>query len=302
MTRAAEQVDAQLKSCVSKLSALEAHDIVGVRSILNGLALDARPMKDVHLIPGRLGSVHGVWVVPPHASQTVRIVYCHGCGFVGGSIELYAALVSRLALAARASVFFVDYRLAPECTFPAAHDDCWEAYREVRTRGPHGPSDAECVLVGDSCGGSLALATAVTARDAGIDARAMLVLSPFVDLTASSRTLVTHEGRDPFLTRAAVEACASVYAPGIDSADARLSPLNANLSGLPPLLILAGGRDPLMDDAVRLCTRALEAHVPASLHVWANLSHTWHLFPELPETLTAIELAGKFLRDIGTRS
>lgn len=291
-------VFAHLRARAAELASLAPSDIQAMRTIIDRLAIDARPIDHVRFI--RSTAPAGVWVVPQFADPDRRIVYCHGCSFMAGSIDLYAGLLSRLAIAARASLFFVDYRLAPEHTFPAAHDDCYAAFRWAREHGPHGAQPASaCFLVGDSAGAGSALNAALAAARDGSKADAVVALSPFVDMTLSSESCTRNNGRDPVTTYEAAQACVSTYAPGRDPRDIRLSPLFADLSLLGPIQVHGSSLDSLLDDALRLADRARRAGVETELHVWGNVPHCWYLFAnELPEAAAGIELAGRFLLGI----
>ena len=288
-------VHAHLRARAEELAATDPTDVHRIRAIIDRMAIDARPVANVKFVESAGVAPRGVWVLPEGASPDFRIVYCHGCSFMAGSLDLYAGLVSRLAVAANAAVFFVDYRLAPEHRFPAAHQDCLEAFLWSHTHGPQSSSQAQaCFLAGDSCGAGLALSTALAASRAGASVASVVLLSPFIDLTVSGESSL--QERDPLVTADMARACAPLYAPGVDARDPRLSPLFADLSGLGPIQIQGSTADPLRDDALRLAQRALCAGVHTELHIWGGLPHAWYLFAtELPEARKGIELAGRFL-------
>jgi monoterpene epsilon-lactone hydrolase len=287
-------IHSHLRARAEELAAADPADVPRIRAIIDRMAIDARPVENVKFVECADGP-RGVWVLPEGADPDVRIVYCHGCSFMAGSLKLYAGLVSRLAVAANAALFFVDYRLAPEHAFPAAHEDCLEAFIWSHTHGPQVSRRAQaCFLAGDSCGGGLALSTALAASRAGAGVESVVLLSPFVDLTVSGESSL--QERDPLLTADMARACAPMYAPGLNPEDPRLSPLFANLSGLAPIQIQGSASDPLRDDALRLAQRAHRAGVRTELHVWGGLPHAWYLFPgQLPEARRGIGLAGEFL-------
>lgn len=216
---------------------------------------------------------------------------------MAGSIALYGGMLSRLAAAACACLFFVDYRLAPEHTFPAAHDDCTTAFSWVREHGPYSIAPAKaCFLASDSAGAGLAIDAALSAARAGDPPDGVVMFSPFVDMTLSGESCVTNNGRDPFTTYEQARACASIYAPGVDPRDVRLSPLFAELSSLCPIQIHGSNSDLLRDDALRLADLARKAGIASELYIWGNVPHVWYLFPEeLPQASAGIELAGEFL-------
>ncbi len=206
------------------------------------------------------GGVRGTWVIPRGASPARRVVYCHGCSLMAGDLQLYGGFVSRLAAAAGACVLFVDYRLAPEHRFPAAHEDCAAALFWAMDHGPGEERPAAtCYVAGDSAGASPGLNAAIAATRRGRPPAGIALFSPFVDLTVSGASAFENDGRDPLTTTAIARACAPLYAPGMDPADPRLSPLFDDLRALPPLHIQGSMNDPLLDDAVRLAERTYAA-------------------------------------------
>ena len=183
-----------------------------------------------------------------------HLLYLHGGGYVIGSPDTHAGLVGELARRAGLRTTSVDYRLAPEHPFPAAVEDGLAAYRELLATGTD-PRDL--VVAGDSAGGGLALATLLAARDAGLpQPAAAVVFSPWVDLTVSGASIRTKADADPIFTEADIRAYADLYIGTGDRSQPLASPLFADLTGLPPLLIQVGANELLLDDAVRLAGRA----------------------------------------------
>ena len=286
-----------LHSLARELGALDPFDVIAFRALLRGLPSEARLPDDVSVIRAGGCPVEATWIVPPRADSTRCVVYCHGLGFMAGDLPIYGSMLSLLARTAGCPVLFVDYRLAPEHLYPAAHEDCLQAFLWACENSPSGPRAMHCSLIGDSCGASLALAAALDAARLGVRATAVGLLAPFVDLTVSGRSTQRNAGRDPFVTEAAARACALTYAPGQDPATPRLSPLFADLSGLPPLHIQTSSSDPLLDDALRLTQRALGADVPVELHMWTNVPHGWYFFHDrLADARNGIALAAGFVR------
>ncbi|MBX5460538.1 MAG: alpha/beta hydrolase [Steroidobacteraceae bacterium] len=295
ITNGPSAVHAHLSARARELAAADPADLARIRTIIDALAIDSKPLAGVKFVQSAHAAIRGVWAVPENADPDRRIVYCHGCSFMAGSLDLYSGVVSRLAVLARACVFFVEYRLAPEHRFPCAADDCLRAFHWARTNGPDGEGRAAaCFLVGDSSGAALTIAIALDAARAGASPDGIVTLSPFVDLSVSGDA---NDGRDPLTTREMAMACASIYAPGMDPRDPRLSPLFADLSALAPIQIHGATQDPLLDDALRLAKRARKAGARVELHVWSDVPHAWYLFPtELPEASLGLELAATFLR------
>lgn len=290
-------VHRHLRAVAQAFGALEPGDFSAIRRLLRGLALDTRLAAGVASRPARGAPVPGTWLIPEDPDPRYRIVYCHGLSFMAGDLATYGGFASRLAAATRACTLFVEYRLAPEHAFPAAHDDCRAALEWAQSHGPEGKATTECVMAGDSCGASLALTSALDARRVGRPAAALILFSPFVDLSVTGESWLRNEGRDPILTPNLARGCAALYAPGVDPRDKRLSPVLADLTGLPPVQIHASAADPMFDDATRLMSACNRAGVPAELHAWGDIPHVWYLFhDQLKHARHSINLAGSFVR------
>lgn len=239
------------------------------------------------------------WVVPRGADPRTRLVYLHGGGYVAGSPRTHRGLVTRIARAAGMVALVPDYRLAPEHRFPAALEDARLALAHAFDHGPDGEEPARrVVLAGDSAGGGLALATLVAARDAGerLPARAA-TLSAWTDLAATGASIETRAAADPMLPASLLKGWCRHYL-GEDTSPRHplASPLYADLSGLPPLLVQVGDAEVLLDDSVRLAARARDVGVEVTLDVWPELFHVFQAFAgALPEGREAIARLGAFL-------
>jgi acetyl esterase/lipase len=239
------------------------------------------------------GGVPARWFVPIGVSEPTRtIVYFHGGGFVIGSPNTHGDLAARLAVATGARVLAVDYRLAPEHRFPAAHDDAVAAVRWLYAQGT---DPAQIALGGDSAGGNLAAATLCTLRDAGDPLPAAAVLfCPWVDLLAAGGSMEQNAAVD-FGDRDLIVGWANDYVPD-GSRDPRAFPIDARLEGLPPLLIQVGGAEVLHDQVVAFSERSRAAGVDVTLEVEPAMFHDWQLQATLlPEGARSIESAGRFL-------
>ncbi len=230
------------------------------------------------------------WLRRPDARRDRAILYLHGGGYVCGSARTHRALTNALAAKFDGTVVSVDYRLAPEAPFPAAVDDAVAAYRELIASGcPAGG----IVIAGDSAGGGLAIATAISLRDRDLPRPgALWAISPWTDLTNSNASLDSLEARDPIVFKDSLIQCAHHYLAGHPPDDPLASPARADLAGLPPILIHVGAREILLDDAVALARAAGHADVEVDLQVWPGMVHVWHLFaPHLDEATQAIDHA-----------
>lgn len=211
------------------------------------------------------------------------VLHLHGGGYVMGSAAGSLNFAGRLSDAARSKVVVPDYRLAPEHPFPAAPDDVLATYRALRETYP----DRSVVVTGEDAGAGLALGLCVALRDAGEQQPAALFLaSPFADLTVSSESFLrTTASNDPFMTRELATLCSACYIQTADPRSASVSPLQGDLSGLPPMLITAARQGSLSDDA----TAAHEAADDATLILADDSVHSFVLFDFLPETHEAMQ-------------
>lgn len=254
-----------------------------------------RAPRGVSIRPVGADGVPCEWVEPREAVADCVVLYLHGGGYVTGSPETHRGLVTRIALSAGCRALVVDYRLAPEHPFPAALEDALTAYHFLLQQG-YAPQ--KIVIGGDSAGGGLSLATAVSLRDQNQPLPAALfLLSPWTDLTLSGESLHTCAWRDPFLSPEIGESLAEAYAAHTPRTHPYLSPLFADQTGLPPTLIQVGSEEILFDDSARLEERMKQAGVTVQLEVWEGMWHVFHEFaPYVPEAQQAIERIGRFVR------
>lgn len=244
-----------------------------------------------------IGALHAEWVTAPQARGNAAVLYLHGGGFQVGSTRSHRGLMARISAASGCRVLGLDYRLAPEHRYPAAVHDAIAAFDWLLA---HGGFDAEHVaLAGDSAGAGLALSTLLSLRDAGRALPAAAVLmSAWTDLTASGGSYETRAQADPIHQRPMILAMARNYLGAeADPRDPLVSPLFADLQGLPPLLIQAGDRETVLSDSTRFAHKARAAGVPVELTVWDDMIHVFQQFPdELAEARRALDAIGTFLR------
>src|SRR5262245_56514447 len=243
--------------------------------------------------PVLAGGVDAEWIVPADAPADKAILYFHGGGFRLGSIASHRDLIARLAQASGTRVLAINYRLAPEHRFPAALEDALAAYDWVREQGL---KPENIVLAGDSAGGNLVLTTMLSLRDRGEPLPAAGVLmSPWTDLAASGESYQSRAAADPIHQRPMILALAKAYlGENGDFRNPLASPLYADLSGLPPLLIQAGDRETVRDDATMLAEKAKAAGVDTELQVWDGLIHVFQMFPEIPQAREAVAAIAAF--------
>jgi epsilon-lactone hydrolase len=257
--------------------------------------LSAQPLPaDVTVTAATLGGVPTAEITVDGIEPRHVVLYFHGGVYVMGDAALAADLASQVGRRTRAKVISVDYRLAPEHPYPAAVDDALAAYEALLDNG-NAPSDI--VLAGESAGGALAIATLVNARDHGLPLpAAAFVMSPYADLTLAGTTMETKREVDPLMSREALQPRVTDYTSGQDAALGLISPVFADLSGLPPLLIQAGTHEVLLDDAVRLARQAATADVEVTLDITPGVPHVFQAYyPILDEAAAALDRAGELL-------
>jgi monoterpene epsilon-lactone hydrolase len=285
-----EQIEAILRQSAFPVGS----DVAEQRRMLHEVA-SAQPLPtDVTVTPASLGGVRTAEITVDGIEPRHVILYFHGGVYVLGDATQPAALAAQIARRTSALVMSVDYRLAPEHPYPAAVDDALAAYEGLLDTGV-APSDI--AFAGESAGGGLVIATLVNARDHGLALpAAAFVMSPYVDLTLAGTTIDTKREVDPLLSRELLEPRVADYTAGQDAALDLISPVFADLSGLPPLMIQAGSHEVLLDDAVRLAGQAAGADVEVTLDITPRVPHVFQGFsPMLDEAGAALDGAGRFL-------
>ncbi|HEX4019300.1 MAG TPA: alpha/beta hydrolase [Frankiaceae bacterium] len=258
-------------------------------------AISAQPLPvDVTVTAAALGGVPTAEITVEGIEPRHVVLYFHGGVYVMSDAFLAAGLASQLGRRTHAKVISVDYRLAPEHPYPAAVDDALAAYEALLHDGI-APSDI--AFAGESAGGGLAIATLVNARDHGLPMpAAAFVMSPYADLTLAGTTMETRREVDPLLSLELLQARVPDYTSGQDAALDLISPVFADLSGLPALIIQAGSHEVLLDDAVRLARQAATADVEVTLDITPGVPHVFQAYsPILDEAAAALDRAGQLL-------
>lgn len=253
------------------------------------------PAEDVVFTPTEIAGVSGEWSLAPGSDASRVLIYLHGGGYCSGSIKSHRSMVGELGRAAGVRTLALAYRLAPEHPFPAALEDSLGVFRALREEGF---APRRLAIGGDSAGGGLTLATLLSLRAAGEELpAAALLLSPWVDLTMNGASMADKDAVDPLIHRDYLDGLAGAYAGAADRTGPLVSPLFADLSGMPPVLTQVGASETLLDDAVRI-TRTLGAqNVPARLSVWPDMIHAFPIWwRRLSSGRAAIAEAGAFLQ------
>ncbi len=252
-----------------------------------------KPPRDTKVIPVDVNGVSAEWIERSSSRAHRVILYFHGGGYCAGSPHDHRTMVSKLCHEAHARALSADYRLAPEHPFPAAYEDALTCYRWLLGSGI---DPAGIVLVGDSAGGGLALATAMGARDEGLPLPASIILlSPWADLAMGGRSLLTLAQRDPMLDIADLANFSQNYLAGHLPTDPRASPLYGDFHGLPSILIHVGSEEILKDDALRTAKAAEASGVDVSIEVWDGMMHVFQSLP-VKEADASIARLGSFIR------
>ncbi|MTD14192.1 alpha/beta hydrolase fold domain-containing protein [Nakamurella sp. YIM 132087] len=258
--------------------------------------LDEFPLDDTDVVDEITVAGRPALTVAPAGGGTGVLLWFHGGGYVIGSPAGYRHLGSALARVTGRTVILPDYRLAPKYPFPAAPEDATAILGEVLQAHP------SAVLGGDSAGGGLALVAMTALRDSGgALPTAAVLLSPLADLTGTSASVTEHSATDPAVTATSLADIRAAYLQGHDPADPRASPVFADLHGLPPVLVMAGGSEALLDDARTVADRIGEAGGTVELVIGDGMVHVWPLFESfLPEAAVAMERIGGFVGAVQT--
>lgn len=248
--------------------------------------------KEVQCQPLNINDITAEWISCSDTEEGV-ILYLHGGAYTLGSINVHREYLARLALTTRQKVLAINYRLAPEHPFPAALEDSLMTYRWLLAQG----TKPSCiVLAGDSAGGGLTLSTLVSLRDAGDLLPACAVcISPWVDLRPPVKSVSSRKSIDPILNFNLLEVYAKNYAHDYERDHPLISPIFADLKGLPPLLIHAGTDEILLDQAILIFEKALAAGVDARLEKWQGMFHVFQILAFLPETRNSLDQISQFI-------
>jgi monoterpene epsilon-lactone hydrolase len=239
--------------------------------------------------------VEGLWATPRDWDGESAIVYLYGGGYVISSPHSRRKLAGHLANASRARALVPRYHLAPESPFPSAVEDAAADYRWLLGEGGR---PERTVVAGDSSAGGLAVATMLKVRENGEPLPAGGVpISPWVDLACTGETLEENAAADLTATKDSLERMAAQYLQGADPRTPLASPLYADLSGLPSLLIVVGGDEALLDDSVRLARSAGMAGVDATLYIGAGMQHIFPIYcGAIPEADAVVAMIGGWIR------
>ena len=271
-------------------------DVPTLRATFNELMARIPVPDDVQQSPTTIGGGGAIEVTVPGAAATDGVIlYLHGGVYVIGTAAATVPLVGELARRTGTRAITLDYRLAPEHPYPAAVADAQDAYQGLLEQGVDA---GQIALAGESAGGGLAVATLLALRDADIPLPSCaFLMSPYADLTLSGDSIADREAVDRTLTPEGLRLRIPDYVAGADASDPLISPVFADLTGLPPLLIQVGSNEILLSDAIRLAERAAMADVTVTLDVTDSVPHVFQAFAGiLDEADAALDRASTFLR------
>jgi len=244
-----------------------------------------------------LGDRPATWIRPEGAPPDRLLLFLHGGGYIGGSVRYSRNSASDLARACSLQLVSLDYRLAPEHAYPAAHTDVCSAFRELIDRGYQAD---KIIIVGESAGGGLALAATLAILAGGnVRPAAVIALSPWCDLTLHNITLDANNGKDIMLTPDFLQLAAELYAGAHDRSDPFISPLFGDYSGFPPLHVQVAAEEILLGETIDLANRARDSGVSVQLEIFDGMWHVWQTLDELiPEARTALDMISVFTRNL----
>jgi len=251
--------------------------------------------SSVHIARAHMGGVPGEWLIAGRNVRSNRVVlYFHGGAYFFGSPRSHRAVTWRLSHYCRAKVLALDYRQPPDWAYPAPLEDAVRAYKALLETGY---SSEHIVFAGDSAGGNLALVTLLRLRELKLPLPSSAVLiSPWGDLTCSGDSIRDNADKEPLIPLGALNFVSASYSRGYDAASPMLSPVFADFTGLPPLLVQVGSTELLYSDAVRIARQAEDAGVDCQLQVWERMPHVFHaLAAWLPEAGQALQEIGAFV-------
>lgn len=244
----------------------------------------------------KIGDIGAEWLLPKKHDEKRVIMYLHGGAYIAGSPKTHRTLAARIAKKSESKALIIDYRLAPENPFPAAVDDAETAYKWLLKQGY---ISTNIVFAGDSAGGGLTLATMLKLRDEKIPLPgAAVCLSPWTDLAITGDSVKLKKNEDLMLTEHYLKFSAEKYVGNNNPKNPYISPLYAELKGLPPILIQTGTADLIVDDALRFVENAKKSGLDITLDLWQDMFHVFQIFGwYFPESKTALKKIGNFIKE-----
>ncbi|MBK5288417.1 MAG: alpha/beta hydrolase [Acidimicrobiia bacterium] len=259
----------------------------GPRGVPRRRARDPGPLREESVDLDDIPATRFTLRDPGPDGPNGTLLYLHGGGFVSGSVKFERRPAQDHARTTGCDTYSIEYRLAPRDPYPAALDDATRAYRALLDRGA---DPARTYLFGGSAGADLALALLLRARDEGLPMPAgAVVLWPYADFTFSGPSIEAYADIDLLPLRDLAPGWRTAYLGDHDPTDPLVSPALADLHGLPPLLIIAGGAECLLSGAELLAEHARAAGIETQVSVYPDQPHGWLMLPKLPASIEAGE-------------
>ena len=291
-----DELDLLKKELAARLEAAEAPESLS-ETRANHDALGAK-MKLASGVTEEEVSVSGVngLKFSPSKKSSSNILYFHGGGYVVGSPTSHRSMTSEIAVASQSVVWSMDYRLGPENPFPAAVEDGLSSYKGLLDSGV---KSNDIVISGDSAGGGLTVATAIKIKEENLPIPAgLVVISPWTNLVGDGWSYQNNAINDPVVHQEILKNCRSQYLGNADQRHPLASPIEADLSGLPPILIQVGAAEIMLSDSVTLAERAGAVNVEVALEIWPKMFHVFQYYHHrLKEAREAIERIGTWVQD-----
>ena len=271
-------------------------DVEKSRKDLEGQVFLFKTPRTVEIEPVSINGIPAEWLFPKGCHTDRVIIFLHGGSFHAGSLRTHRGLAARIGINSDSSVLSLDYSLAPENPFPAAIEDVISVYRwllEVK-----GFDAKKIIISGDSAGGGLTLASLLKFQEENIVLPAAAIcLSPVTDFAITGDSITTKAKEEVMLTENEMKQSFEIYAKGQNAEHPLVSPLYADLYGLPPLLIQTGTAEILLDDSKRFAQKAVKQGVTVDLDLWDNMFHVFQIFGNLiPESKKALKKIGEFAK------
>lgn len=255
------------------------------------------PARGVEVSKAPMAELSAEWLIPAEATAGKVLLYLHGGAYVLGSAHSHRHMVSYLARAGNVATLMPEYRLAPEHPFPAAIEDAVRVFDALMADG-YTPDDI--LIGGDSAGGGLAVATMLSLKEQGKPMPgAAFLLSPWLDLSASGESMQSRAEHDPWFNAADIPIVARYYCGEANVRNPLVSPVYADVAGLPPMHIQVGSDEILLSDATRLADKLRAAGSDVDIEVFDEM---WHVFQAfllvVPESREAIDRMGAAIRRV----
>ena len=250
--------------------------------------------SDLLVERAQLGGVRGEWLRISDTQPRRLMLYLHGGGYISGSPETHRPLTAKLCRAGNTAGLSIAYRLGPEFPFPAGLRDAVDAYRFLIAKGV--PPES-MILAGDGAGGGLAFSTAMAIRNAGMPMPAgIIAMSPWADITLSGWSMMQNGDTDAVLSWDLLFVSARHYLKGAHPADPYASAVFGTMRDFPPIMVHAGSREILRDDASRLGELAAAANIPVSVEVYDDMQHLFQASSSASDAKVSLNRLGQFIR------